>query len=86
MNRTVTPVSIGQSKTRYTLRLTSDFGAEGMDKRNALQALFGAILHDPRLLHCGPVLPDKISIFHDGQFWQLVAEADDQPLNPHQET
>jgi len=85
MKRTVTPVKVGESKTRYTLRLTSDPCRDVTDKKRVLIDLFRTITDSPSLILCGPVLPQKIAIVHDGEAWQIVAEADDQPLTPQEQ-
>lgn len=80
MNRTITPVKVGDhntGRTRYRLRIEDDpSGPAPADIQRRQLAFLQAIVDQPMLLACGPVYADRFSVFHDGDRWILQAEAE----------
>lgn len=78
MNKVVDkPVQIGEKRTRYSFRLYyDDSSIEAGNKDQSLVKLFQEFTDQPALLRCGPVLPEKLAIYHDGARWIVAAEAE----------
>lgn len=76
MRRTVSEAEVGDKLVRYRTRIEDDPSPQGsLEARNRLMNLFQTILYSPDLINCGLNAPQKMSIYHGGEFWVIEAEA-----------
>ncbi len=73
----LTSVKVSDTRTRYSATVTSDPCSDPIGRKRELRALFLAMADQPALFMCGPAIPAKIAIFHDGEAWQFKAEGED---------
>lgn len=75
MRRFVSETRIGDRLTRYKIRIEDDPGPTGFFGQWRLIKFMEALTQNPDLLNCGYSKPERLTFYHNGQFWVAEGEA-----------